>query len=113
MRPTSGWPKLFVVVSIIEAFTWAGLLVGMLLKHVTKTTELGVQVFGPLHGAAFISYLVTTFFTARRQGWNGKIILLALAASIPPLFTVLFERWAVRHGHLADRQPAASATTAA
>ncbi|MGB0102027.1 MAG: DUF3817 domain-containing protein, partial [Nocardioides sp.] len=41
---------LFRRVAIAEAITWALLLTGMFLKYVTETTELGVQVFGMVHG---------------------------------------------------------------
>ncbi|MER7036140.1 hypothetical protein, partial [Streptomyces albidoflavus] len=30
------------------------MLIGMYFKYVPETTELGVRIFGALHGAAFI-----------------------------------------------------------
>jgi integral membrane protein len=84
----------------VEAFTWAGLLVGMLFKRVLDLTELGVQVFGPLHGAAFIAYCVTAVLAWRSQQWTGATGLVALLASLPPFGTVVFHRWAVRSGRL-------------
>ena len=42
----------FRVVAVFEAFTWAGLLVGMYFKYLGNGSELGVQIFGPLHGGA-------------------------------------------------------------
>ena len=41
---------LFRRVAIAEAVTWALLLTGMFLKYVTETTELGVRIFGMVHG---------------------------------------------------------------
>jgi integral membrane protein len=84
----------------VEAFTWAGLLVGMLFKRVLDLSELGVQVFGPLHGAAFIAYCVTAVLAWRSQQWAGATGLVALLASLPPFGTVVFHRWAVRSGRL-------------
>ena len=101
--------RAFVVVAVVEAFTWAGLLVGMFLKHVTGTTEVGVQVFGALHGGAFLAYVAVTLVAAVRLRWTPLVAALALAASLPPLATVVFERWARQRGLLraADRQRAA------
>jgi len=99
----SGWGVLFSVVAIAEAFTWAGLLVGMVLKHVTQTTDAGVAVFGALHGAMFIVYLPVALLCAWRLRWPVWVALLALAAAVPPLTTLLFEVWALRRGLLRAR----------
>ena len=50
--------KAFVAIATIEAFTWAGLLIGMYLKYGSGTTDAGVWLFGRLHGLAFITYIV-------------------------------------------------------
>ena len=41
-KPISPAGKWFAIAAIIEGITWAGLLVGMLLKYGTGTTEWGV-----------------------------------------------------------------------
>ena len=89
------------VTATVEAITWAGLLVGMVLKRVLDVTEVGVQVFGPLHGAAFIAYSVSAVLAWRAQGWSAATGSLALLASLPPFGTVVFHRWAQRTGRLA------------
>lgn len=94
--------KAFRVVAVAEAFTWAGLLVGMFLKRVTHTTELGVQVFGMLHGVAFIAFCLVTVLVAVDGRWSRGRLLLGLASAVPPFFTVLFDRYAERRGLLAD-----------
>ena len=86
---------LFTAVAVIEALTWAGLLVGMFLKYVTGTTEMGVWLFGRLHGGAFMLYVAMTIVAA--------ISLLALLAAIPPLVTVPLEIWLHRTGRLNRR----------
>ncbi|WP_343871150.1 DUF3817 domain-containing protein [Dactylosporangium roseum] len=49
------------------------------------TTELGVRIFGALHGAAFIAYLTVTLLLADRLRWSITwTTVLALAASVPP-----------------------------
>ncbi|WP_029434072.1 DUF3817 domain-containing protein [Blastococcus sp. URHD0036] len=92
--------QLFRAVAVAEAITWVGLLTGMYVKYVPETTELGVKVFGPIHGAVFVLYVVVTLLTARRLRWSPGTALLALAASVPPFATVVFEVWARRTGRL-------------
>ncbi|MCK0117542.1 DUF3817 domain-containing protein [Isoptericola sp. S6320L] len=99
-RPT-GLGRLYVVVAWIEAFTWAGLLVGMFLKYVTETTEAGVWLFGRLHGGAFVAYGIVALIVAVRYRWGIWRTLVALAAAVPPLATLLAEWWLRRTGHLA------------
>ena len=109
-RPTIA--RLFVAVAVIEAVTWTGLLVGMFLKYVSETTEAGVWLFGRLHGAAFVAYVVVALVVAWRLRWSWLVTLVALAVSIPPLGTLVFEIWARRTGRLDERtvnQPVAAA----
>ena len=96
-------PLLFRRVAVAEAFTWAGLLAGMFLKYVTETTEVGVQVFGMLHGIVFIGYVLVTLVVGVDQQWSRGRILFGLACAVPPFLTLGFERYAVRHDLLADR----------
>ena len=107
MNPSSV-ATLFRVVAVAEAFSWIGLLAGMYVKHVQGTSEAGVQLFGPIHGAVFVAYVVVALLAARVLGWSRGTTVAALAASVPPLVTVWFERWATRTGRLAARaeQPA-------
>jgi integral membrane protein len=92
---------LFRRLAVTEAVTWALLLTGMFLKYVAGTTELGVQVAGPLHGVAFVAYCVGVLAVAHDQRWRGRTTLLALASAVPPFATVWFERRAERGGLLA------------
>jgi integral membrane protein len=94
--------RLFRRVAVAEAITWALLLVGMVLKYVTGTTELGVRVFGMLHGIVFVAYCLTTVLVAIDQRWSAGRTLLGLVASVPPFCTMLFDRYAERRGSLAD-----------
>ena len=96
--------RAFAVIAVIEAVTWTGLLVGMFLKYVTETTELGVYVFGRLHGAAFVLYVIITLAAAARLRWGWKPALVAGLAAIPPLATLPVEVALRRRGYL--RHPA-------
>ncbi len=92
--------RAFRVVAIAEAVTWAGLLTGMFLKYVADVTEVGVQVFGMLHGVVFVAYVVVVLVVAVDRGWSVGRSLLGLAASVPPFATVLLDRVAERRGWL-------------
>jgi integral membrane protein len=92
--------QLFRAVAVTEAFSWAGLLVGMYFKYLTDAGELGVKVFGPVHGAVFVAYVVMTLVVARTQRWSLWVALVGLASAVPPFTTLAFERWTLRTGRL-------------
>ena len=93
---------LFRRVAVAEAVTWALLLMGMFLKYVTETTELGVRVFGMVHGVAFVAYCVTTVVVAVDQRWSFRRSLAALACAVPPFATVPLDRYAESRGWLSS-----------
>ncbi|WP_332643588.1 DUF3817 domain-containing protein [Aeromicrobium sp.] len=95
----------FRTVAIAEAISWALLLSAMFCKYVLESEpfglhEGGVPVAGMTHGVIFIAYVITTIVTAVIFKWRPKTTLLALAASIPPFFTYVFEVVADRKGLL-------------
>jgi integral membrane protein len=92
--------RIFRVLAIAEAFSWAALLAGMFLKWITRTTELGVEIAGPIHGVLFIGYGILALSLWRLQRWPFPVALLAGLSAVFPFATVWFERWAGRHGHL-------------
>jgi integral membrane protein len=90
----------FRVVAVAEALSWVGLLIGMYVKYVPQTTELGVKIFGPIHGGIFVAYVLVALLAARVLRWPAGTTLLALVASVPPLASIWFERRATRTGRL-------------
>lgn len=92
--------RAFRALAIAEAFSWAALLTGMFFKWVARTTELGVEIAGPIHGAFFIAYGVTALVLWRLQRWPFRVALFAGLSAVVPFATVWFERWAGRHGFL-------------
>ncbi|MBD8608691.1 DUF3817 domain-containing protein [Aeromicrobium sp. CFBP 8757] len=101
----------FRTVAIAEAVSWALLLVAMFFKWVLDAEPLGlheggVPVAGPIHGGVFVLYVAMAVVSKFVFRWDLKTLVLALAASIPPFFTVWFETWADRSGRL--RAPAAA-----
>ncbi|MFT4087045.1 MAG: DUF3817 domain-containing protein [Gordonia sp. (in: high G+C Gram-positive bacteria)] len=93
--------KRFRFIAVVEAITWAVLIVAMVVKRVADM-DSAIRVPGMVHGIAFIVFVVITFLTARSLGWNWKVLLLALFSSLPPFCTVVFEWWAKRGGLLAE-----------
>ena len=91
---------LFKIVAVAEAISWAGLLTGMYFKYLTDAGELGVQIFGPIHGGIFVAYVVLTLLVARALRWSLWVTVAGFACSVPPFATVLFEVWAARTGRL-------------
>lgn len=91
----------FRIIAVVEAVTWVALLVAMFLKYVVDAPhEGGVPVVGMLHGIAFSVYVVSTLAAAVALKWRWWVALLGLAAAVPPVVTVVFERWMERSGRL-------------
>lgn len=91
--------RLFRLVATAEVVSWTLLIIGMVLKYVTETTDLGVRVFGAFHGFVFLAYVVVTLLVWVDQRWPAKTGLLALASAVPPWMTLWFERWVERPGN--------------
>lgn len=101
--------RAFRILAVAEAFSWAALLVGMYFKWIAGTTEIGVQVAGPIHGALFVGYGITALALWRLQRWPFVVALFAGISAVFPFATLWFERWASKRGHL----PAVTAETRA
>jgi len=97
---TTAVVRIFRVLALAEAFSWAALLAGMYFKWIAKTTELGVEIAGPIHGALFIGYGLTALVLWRLQRWPFLVALFAGFSAVLPFATVLFERWAGNRGYL-------------
>lgn len=94
----AGW---FRLVAAAEALSWVGLLVGMYFKYLgTPRTEIGVKVFGPIHGGIFIAFVLLAVLVGLAFKWSLSTWVLALLASIVPLASVIFLIWAERTGRL-------------
>jgi integral membrane protein len=92
--------SIFRMLALAEALSWAALLTGMYFKWIAKSTELGVEIAGPVHGALFIAYGVTALVLWRLQRWPFLVALFAGFSAVLPFATVLFERWAGNRGLL-------------
>jgi integral membrane protein len=101
--------RAFRILAIAEAFSWAALLAGMYFKWIARTTEVGVQVAGPIHGALFVGYGIAALMLWRLQRWPFPVALFAGLSAIFPFATLWFERWAGKRGYLAAAAASAPA----
>jgi integral membrane protein len=100
LRTVSGW---FRLIALAEAVSWAGLLVGMYFKYLgSPRTEVGVKLFGPIHGGIFIAFVVAAILVGLARKWAVSTWILALLASIVPLGSVIFVIWADRTPRLGE-----------
>jgi integral membrane protein len=97
--------SLFKVVAVAEALSWLGLLLGMYFKYVSQSGDLGVKIFGPIHGGIFMVYVLLTLLVARTMRWGRWTVVIGLACSVPPFATLAFELWAARTGRLEFSPP--------
>lgn len=105
LRTAAGW---FRLIAFAEALSWAGLLIGMYFKYLgSPQTEVGVKVFGPIHGGIFIAFLVAALLVGMSVKWRAGTWLLALLGSIVPLGSVIFLIWADRTGRMGSQPVAA------
>lgn len=98
--PATDMEKIFIIAARIEAFTWFGLITGMYFKYNLEVTDLGVWLFGRLHGIAFLIYFVVAIVAAVRLRWSAWHSILAILAAIPPLATLPLEVWFTKKGIL-------------
>lgn len=75
--------KPLFIVTILEAISWIGLLVAMIVKYGFDNPR-GVEVMGPIHGTLFIVFVVVLAFTHIQRKWPISKTLLAFVESVPP-----------------------------
>lgn len=101
-----GLHRAFFAVAIAEACSWVGLLVGMYMKYLGDGNEIGVQIFGPVHGGLFMAYVAAILVLTRREDWSMRKLVIGLLCSVPPLASIWFERKVAKDRRQAALQPA-------
>lgn len=90
--------RLLRLLADAEAVTWSLLLVGMALKYLTRTTDLGVSIAGPVHGFVFLAYCLVVVVVAVDQRWTARTVVMGLFSAVPPFVTIPFEQSVRRRG---------------
>lgn len=86
----------FRLAALAEAWSWAGLLIGMVFKYLVVQDPIGVQIMGPVHGVLFVLYVLFTIEAMVHLRQPPWVLLLGLIAAVPPFTTWWFERWVIR-----------------
>ncbi len=106
-EPAAGLLPIFRLVAHLEAVSWTGLLVGMLFERVlVRYAELGdrlVAGFGSVHGLLVLAFAGLGIALAVARRWEPRMYAWGFLATLLPFATVVFDRWATRHGHYAAR----------
>jgi integral membrane protein len=74
----------FRLVAIIEALSYLALLAAVVTYRVFDGPDL-ISALGPIHGIAFLVYLVLALKVRESQGWNLWQTLLVIIASAVPI----------------------------
>ena len=93
--------QLFQLLAIAEAISWTLLILGMLLKYATQTTDVGVSIGGAVHGFVFLAYVAAALVIALNQRWSTRVIGMVLVSAVLPYATIPAERRLERDGLLA------------
>lgn len=92
--------RFFKFFAVAETVTWSLLIIGMFLKYVTHTTEVGVRIGGGIHGFVFICFVIAVIGVGTSQQWSKRRIATGLGSAIIPYATIPFERSVERTGSL-------------
>lgn len=96
--------SLFRMAAFAEAIGWSLLITGIVLEHLTGS-HAPVAVAGRIHGMLFLSYMVAAIGLYPNLKWNRWAGIVALAASVPPYGSLIFEQVA---GYLRSNRHARS-----
>ena len=97
---TPSYTARFRVIALVEAITYLILLVLTIVKSLDGPNL--VPVMGPIHGIAFLVYLVLTLLVREEQRWTGwQTVLVIVAAALP------FGAFVVNSRMVSDPAPAA------
>lgn len=78
-------------VGMVEGVSYLVLLVCSVIKRVAEM-PLGVQIFGPIHGALFLLLIVVIFQAWGNKALSLKLSALAFVASLLPFGPFLIDR---------------------
>lgn len=84
---------LFRAAAFAEAVGWTFLGSGVVIEHFFGNSTL-IYIGGRVHGTLFFSYLAACLILYPSLGWSRWKGLVALAFSVPPYGSLIFERYA-------------------
>ena len=82
----------FKVIALLEGISYILLLFAAVpIKYLADDPQY-VKLLGMPHGLLFVVYIVLAVLLAAKLKWNGKTLLIVLAASIIPFGTFYVDR---------------------
>jgi integral membrane protein len=91
---------LFRIAAIAEACGWTLLIIGILIHtYLTPHSSTALILAGRTHGMLFIVYCLASIGLYPSLGWSRWRGVFALAFSVPPYGTLVFEQWASTKRH--------------
>ena len=86
---------LFRIAAMGEACGWMLLIAGVgIERYITPGNNAAMVIAGQIHGTIFLCYLAAAAVLYPSLGWSRWRALFALAFSVPPFGTLVFEQWA-------------------
>ncbi len=76
--------RLLGYVAIAEALSFVCLLGAMIFKY-GFDEPLGVEAFGPIHGALFLAYVALVIVVRQQRQWGAARTVGVLAAAVVPI----------------------------
>lgn len=87
---------LFRMAAVSEACGWTLLIAGLAIqRYFTPGNDTAVIIAGRTHGMLFFVYVLAAVGLYPSLGWSRWRAAFALAFSVPPFGTLLFEQYAV------------------
>ncbi|MDO5511802.1 DUF3817 domain-containing protein [Corynebacterium sp.] len=83
----------------LEMFTWALLIVGMILKY-SGTTDALMPIAGGIHGFGFLTFIAITALLWINNRWSAVQGIVGMGVSVIPFAAWPFTMWADRKGLL-------------
>lgn len=91
---------LFRMAAFGEAIGWTLLIIGIgIEKYLTPGVHAAVPIAGRIHGTIFFAYLAACLVLYPSLGWSRRKALVALALSVPPYGSLVFEQYAAHKRH--------------
>ena len=91
---------LFRIAAIAEACGWTMLIAGIACeRYLLPGNNITVLIAGKIHGMLFLLYCLASLGLYPSLGWSRLRGLFALAFSVPPYGTLLFEQWVAAKRH--------------
>jgi integral membrane protein len=98
-RDQEAW-LLFRLAAFGEAAGWSLLITGIALRQFLPShSQIPVLLAGQIHGMLFLLYALAAIGLYPSLRWSRWRALVALAASVPPYGSLLFEQWAAYKRH--------------